>query len=45
MHELVPFTGQSAGLVRDVQPADAIVRDLVAGAERALDGIRREHPA
>jgi enoyl-[acyl-carrier protein] reductase II len=35
-HELVPFTGQSAGLIRDVQPAAAIVTDLVAGAERAL---------
>jgi enoyl-[acyl-carrier protein] reductase II len=41
-HELVPFTGQSAGLVRDVRPAAAIIRDLVAGAERALDGIPRE---
>jgi enoyl-[acyl-carrier protein] reductase II len=44
-HELVPFTGQSAGLVRDIEPAAAIVRDLVAGAERALDGIRREDAA
>jgi enoyl-[acyl-carrier protein] reductase II len=35
-HELVPFTGQSAGLIRDVVPAAAIVRELVVGAERAL---------
>jgi enoyl-[acyl-carrier protein] reductase II len=36
VHEVVPFTGQTAGLIRDVRPAGAIVRDLVAGAEQAL---------
>ena len=36
-HELVAFTGQTAGLISDVQPAAKIVKDLVAGAERALE--------
>jgi enoyl-[acyl-carrier protein] reductase II len=36
LHELVPFTGQSVGLVRDVLPAGEIVRRLVAAAEAAL---------
>ena len=36
-HEIVAFTGQTAGLIRDVQPAAKIVKDLVAGAERALE--------
>ena len=37
-HELVRFTGQTAGLVRDVLPAGEIVRRMVAEAERALTG-------
>lgn len=36
-HEVVAFTGQTAGLITDVQPAAKIVKDLVAGAERALE--------
>jgi nitronate monooxygenase/enoyl-[acyl-carrier protein] reductase II len=36
-HELVAFTGQSAGLIGDVPPAAKIVKDMVAGAERALE--------
>ena len=36
-HEVVAFTGQTAGLISDVQPAAKIVTDLVAGAERALE--------
>jgi nitronate monooxygenase/enoyl-[acyl-carrier protein] reductase II len=36
-HEVVAFTGQTAGLIGDVRPAAEIVRDLVAGAERALE--------
>jgi enoyl-[acyl-carrier protein] reductase II len=36
-HEIVAFTGQTAGLISDVQPAAKIVKDLVAGAERALE--------
>jgi enoyl-[acyl-carrier protein] reductase II len=36
LHELVPFTGQSVGLVRDVLPAGDIVRRLIAEAEAAL---------
>jgi enoyl-[acyl-carrier protein] reductase II len=36
-HEVVAFTGQTAGLIRDVRPAADIVRDLVAAAERALE--------
>ena len=35
-HELVPFAGQTAGLISSVQPAGAIVRGLVAEAEAAL---------
>jgi enoyl-[acyl-carrier protein] reductase II len=35
-HELVPFTGQTAGLIREVLPAAEIVRRLVADAEAAL---------
>jgi nitronate monooxygenase/enoyl-[acyl-carrier protein] reductase II len=35
-HELVPFTGQTAGLIRDILPAAEIVRQLVAEAEQAL---------
>ena len=38
IHEVVPFTGQTAGLVRDVLPAGEIVRRMVAEAERALTG-------
>jgi enoyl-[acyl-carrier protein] reductase II len=36
-HEVVAFTGQTAGLIGDVRPAADIVRDLVTGAERALE--------
>jgi nitronate monooxygenase/enoyl-[acyl-carrier protein] reductase II len=40
-HELVPFTGQTAGLVRDILPAAAIVDDIIAEAEQALSGAMR----
>jgi nitronate monooxygenase/enoyl-[acyl-carrier protein] reductase II len=36
-HELVPFTGQTAGMIFDVLPAKEIVRRMVAGAEQALE--------
>ena len=36
MHEYIPFAGQSAALVHDIKPAAEIVRELVAGAEAAL---------
>ena len=36
-HELTPFTGQTAGLIRDVLPAAEIVRTIVADAEDALE--------
>ena len=36
-HEVVAFTGQTVGLIGDVRPAADIVRDLVTGAERALE--------
>ena len=39
-HEIVPFAGQTTGLIKDVQPAAAIVGDLVAEAERALERVR-----
>lgn len=35
-HEVLPFTGQTAGMVADVQPAAKIVRDMVTGAERVV---------
>ena len=38
-HELVPFTGQSAGLVHEVLPAREIVREMVDEAERALQRV------
>lgn len=36
-HELVPFTGQTAGLIHDVLPAAEIVRTMVTEAEQALE--------
>jgi nitronate monooxygenase/enoyl-[acyl-carrier protein] reductase II len=36
IHELLPFAGQSAGLVTEVLPAAEIVRRMVAEAEEAL---------
>jgi nitronate monooxygenase/enoyl-[acyl-carrier protein] reductase II len=36
-HELLPFTGQTAGMVHDVLPAAEIVRMMVAEAEQALE--------
>jgi enoyl-[acyl-carrier protein] reductase II len=36
-HELMPFTGQTAGLISDVLPAAEIVRAMVADAEDALE--------
>jgi enoyl-[acyl-carrier protein] reductase II len=35
-HDRLPFTGQSAGLVRDIMPAAVIVARLVAETETAL---------
>jgi nitronate monooxygenase/enoyl-[acyl-carrier protein] reductase II len=36
-HELVPFTGQTTGLIREILPAADIVRRIIAEAEAALD--------
>jgi enoyl-[acyl-carrier protein] reductase II len=36
-HELLPFTGQTAGMVHDILPAAEIVRMMVAEAEQALE--------
>jgi nitronate monooxygenase/enoyl-[acyl-carrier protein] reductase II len=36
-HEFIPFAGQSAALVHDIRPAAEIVRELVEGAEAALE--------
>jgi enoyl-[acyl-carrier protein] reductase II len=45
-HELTPFSGQTAGLIRDVMPAAEIVRGMVAEAEDALKRAgSRERPA
>jgi nitronate monooxygenase/enoyl-[acyl-carrier protein] reductase II len=35
-HEVVPFTGQSAGMITDVQPAAKIVDTMVAEARRVV---------
>jgi enoyl-[acyl-carrier protein] reductase II len=35
-HELLPFTGQTAGMIHEIFPAAEIVRSIVAGAEEAL---------
>jgi enoyl-[acyl-carrier protein] reductase II len=37
-HELVPFTGQTAGMIHAVLPAGEIVRGMVSEAEEALRG-------
>ncbi len=36
MEDFVPFTGQSAGMIRDVQPAARIVEELIRVAEETL---------
>jgi enoyl-[acyl-carrier protein] reductase II len=35
-HEIVPFAGQNAGLIREILPAGEIVRRIVTEAEEAL---------
>jgi enoyl-[acyl-carrier protein] reductase II len=35
-HELVPFTGQTAGMIHDILPAGEIVRGMVLEADEAL---------
>jgi nitronate monooxygenase/enoyl-[acyl-carrier protein] reductase II len=37
IHELLPFAGESAGLVHDIVPAGEIVQRLVAEAQHALE--------
>ena len=42
-HELLPFSGQTAGLVHEILPATEIVEKMVSEAELALtqaDGFR-----
>ena len=41
LEELLPFTGQSAGLVHEVRPAAEIVATLVREAENALEAAGR----
>ena len=41
--EMLPFTGQTAGLIDDVRPAGEIVRRIVAEAAERLAGERRAH--
>jgi len=40
-HEYLPFTGQSAGLVREVLPAAEIIRRTIAEAESIIVGLHR----
>jgi enoyl-[acyl-carrier protein] reductase II len=35
-HELVPFTGETAGMIRSVRPAGEILVEMVAEAEALL---------
>jgi nitronate monooxygenase/enoyl-[acyl-carrier protein] reductase II len=44
-HRLVPLTGQTAGLIREVLPAAEIVRRIVAEAEAALRSAHALLPA
>jgi enoyl-[acyl-carrier protein] reductase II len=37
-HELVPFTGQTAGMIHEILPAGEIVRRMAAQAEETLRG-------
>jgi nitronate monooxygenase/enoyl-[acyl-carrier protein] reductase II len=37
IHEMLPFAGESAGLVHDIVPAGEIVQRLVAEARHALE--------
>jgi enoyl-[acyl-carrier protein] reductase II len=41
VHELVPFTGQTAGMIHAVLPAGEIVRGMVSEAEEALRGAKQ----
>ncbi|HEX8760112.1 MAG TPA: nitronate monooxygenase [Pseudonocardiaceae bacterium] len=41
VHELLPFTGQSAGLIHDVRPARDIIAQLLAEATQALAAASR----
>jgi enoyl-[acyl-carrier protein] reductase II len=36
LHELAPFTGQTAGLIKEILPAAEIVRSIVADADETL---------
>ncbi|WP_282695924.1 nitronate monooxygenase [Streptomyces sp. CC208A] len=44
-HELIPLTGQSAGLVHDIAPAAEIVHRLITEAEAALRALADLAPA
>ncbi|HWQ15059.1 MAG TPA: nitronate monooxygenase [Roseiflexaceae bacterium] len=39
LHELLPFTGQTAGMIREVLPAAEIMRRILAEAEVALGAV------
>ena len=41
MDVLPGFAGQGSGLIKSVRPAAAVMRDLVADAEKALAGAKR----
>jgi enoyl-[acyl-carrier protein] reductase II len=40
-HELLPFTGQSAGMIGEILPAAEIVHGIAADAEEALNRVTR----
>ena len=47
-HELLPFTGQTAGMIRTLLPASEIVQRMVAEAEQVLEranGLRNPYPS
>ena len=39
--ELMPFTGQTAGMINEILPAGEIVRRIIGEAERALERSNR----
>ncbi len=40
-HDLLPFTGQTAGMIHDVLPANEIVQQMVTEAEQVLERANR----
>jgi len=39
-HQLVPFSGQSVGLIRDIRPAKEIINDIMRDAEERIRSLK-----